>query len=188
MPAVGLESRWQATGGGEAAADSLSGTVMIDGSSTVLPISQACAEEFQKVYKNVKVVVGTSDTGGGFKKLALGETDINDASRPIKSKESDACKQKGIEFIGLVVAIDGLSVMGNPANDFVDVLTTEQLKKIWSRVRSSAIVDSMPAVKRTSRIHDSTQKARMSALIVVRRFDSFAERMRRLHEKFTHVV
>ncbi len=121
-------------GAGSAIGDagSLSGTVMIDGSSTVFPISQACAEEFGKLHKDVKVVVGTSGTGGGFKKFVLGETDINDASRPIKQKEIDACKEKGIEFIELTVAIDGLSVMVNPQNDFVTALTTEQLKKIWA--------------------------------------------------------
>ena len=110
----------------------LSGTVMIDGSSTVFPISQACAEEFGKLHGDVKVVVGTSGTGGGFKKFVLGETDINDASRPIKQQEIDACQENDIEFLELTVAIDGLSVMVNPQNEFVSALTTEQLKKIWA--------------------------------------------------------
>ena len=109
----------------------LSGTVKIDGSSTVFPISQAAAEEFQKLHKDVKVTVGTSGTGGGFKKFVLGEIDINDASRPIKQKEIDACKENKIEFIELKVAIDGLSVIVNTENDWCDGFTVEQLKKIW---------------------------------------------------------
>ncbi|PHR89018.1 MAG: phosphate ABC transporter substrate-binding protein [Blastopirellula sp.] len=110
---------------------SLSGTVAIDGSSTVFPISQAVAEEFQKENSGVKVVVGTSGTGGGFKKFVLGEIDINDASRPIKQKEIDACKENGVEYLELKIAIDGLSVVVNKENDFVDCLSVEQLKKIW---------------------------------------------------------
>ena len=109
----------------------LSGTVSIDGSSTVFPISQAVAEEFQKQHSGVKVVVGTSGTGGGFKKFVLGEIDINDASRPIKQKEIDACKQNGIEYLELKIAVDGLSVIVNPQNDWCDCLTASQLKTIW---------------------------------------------------------
>ncbi len=116
-------------GGGDA---KLSGTVMIDGSSTVFPISQAVAEEFQKVHSDVKVVVGTSGTGGGFKKFVVGESDINDASRPIKNKEIAACKEHGIEFIELKIAIDGLSVIVNPENEWCDAMTVAQLKAIWS--------------------------------------------------------
>ena len=123
----------------------LSGTVTIDGSSTVFPISQAVAEEFQKQYSGVKVVVGTSGTGGGFKKFVLGEIDINDASRPIKQKEIDACRENGIEYIALKVAIDGLSVIVNPENDWCRGLTVAQLKSIWepdSKVTSWSDVDS----------------------------------------------
>jgi len=109
----------------------LSGVVKIDGSSTVFPISQAVAEEFQKVHQRVRVTVGTSGTGGGFKKFVKGETDINDASRPIKQKEIDACRKNGIEYIELKIAIDGLSVLVNPKNDFCETLTVDQLKKIW---------------------------------------------------------
>ena len=117
-----------ATDGGK-----LSGTVTIDGSSTVFPISQAVAEEFQKKHSDVKVVVGTSGTGGGFKKFVLGEIDINDASRPIKQKEIDACKKNGIEFIELKIAIDGVSVTVNKDNDWCDCLTVDQLNAIWGR-------------------------------------------------------
>lgn len=122
----------------------LSGTVLIDGSSTVFPISQAVAEEFQKQHSDVKVVVGASGTGGGFKKFVLGETDINDASRPIKQPEIDACKSNNIEFLELKVAIDGLSVIVNPYNDWCEILTVAQLKTIWepdSKVANWSDVD-----------------------------------------------
>lgn len=106
--------------------------VAIDGSSTVFPISQAVAEEFQKQHSDVKVVVGTSGTGGGFKKFVLGEIDINDASRPIKQKEIDACKESKIDYIELTIAIDGVSVIVNSENDWCDALTVEQLRAIWN--------------------------------------------------------
>jgi phosphate transport system substrate-binding protein len=105
--------------------------ILIDGSSTVYPISQAVAEEFQSSHPNVKVVVGTSGTGGGFKKFVAGETDINDASRPIKEKEAAQCKDNGIEYLEMKVAIDGISVVVNPENDWCNVITVAQLKKLW---------------------------------------------------------
>ena len=107
--------------------------VQIDGSSTVFPISQAVAEEFQKLgeQEGVKVVVGTSGTGGGFKKFYAGEIDISDASRPIKDGEKEKCKEAGIEYLELRVAIDGLSVVVNPENDWCDAITVAQLKKLW---------------------------------------------------------
>lgn len=105
--------------------------VLIDGSSTVYPISQAVAEEFQGSHRNVKVVVGTSGTGGGFKKFVAGETDINDASRPIKESEAAQCKENGIEYLELKVAIDGLSVVVNPENDWCKTISVAQLKKLW---------------------------------------------------------
>ncbi|MBC7227715.1 MAG: PstS family phosphate ABC transporter substrate-binding protein [Thermoflexales bacterium] len=107
------------------------GTILVDGSSTVAPITMAVAEEFQKQYPEVRVPVGISGTGGGFKKFCAGETDISDASRPIKSSEAETCAQNGIEYIELPVAFDGLAVLVNPANDFVDCLTVEELKRIW---------------------------------------------------------
>lgn len=107
------------------------GTILVDGSSTVAPITVAIAEEFQKLYPQVRVPVGISGTGGGFKKFCAGETDITNASRPIKSSEMDACAQNGIEYIELPIAFDGLAVMVNPQNDFVTCLTVEELKKIW---------------------------------------------------------
>ena len=112
---------------------SLSGDIAIDGSSTVFPITEAVAEEFGGLTDdNVRVVVGISGTGGGFKKFCDNETVISDASRPIKQKEVDLCSAAGIEYIELPVAIDGLSVVVNPENDFVECLSVEQLNKIWS--------------------------------------------------------
>lgn len=104
--------------------------IKIDGSSTVYPITEAVAEEFQAAQK-VKVTVGESGTGGGFKKFCRGETDISNASRPITQKEIDACKEAGIQFIELPVAFDALTVVVNSKNDWVKSLTVEELKKIW---------------------------------------------------------
>jgi phosphate transport system substrate-binding protein len=105
--------------------------VSIDGSSTVFLLSAAIAEEFNEATPDVKVVVSQSGTGGGFKKFAAGEIDICDASRPITEAEAAACEKNGIEFIKLEVAFDGLAVVVNPANDWCDAITTEQLKTIW---------------------------------------------------------
>ena len=110
-----------------AAADKL---IKIDGSSTVYPITEAVAEEYQKATK-VKVTVGISGTGGGFKKFCRGETDVSNASRPILKKEMDACKEAGIQYIELPIAYDGLTVVVNKNNDFVKSLTVEELKKMW---------------------------------------------------------
>ena len=104
--------------------------IKIDGSSTVYPITEAVAEEFQKAQK-VKVTVGESGTGGGFKKFCRGETDINNASRPILQKEIDACKEGGVQIIELPIAYDALTVVVNDKNDWVKSLTVEELKKIW---------------------------------------------------------
>ena len=105
--------------------------IKVDGSSTVFPITEAVAEEFQILNKNIMVTVGISGTGGGFKKFSRGETDISDASRPIKSKEVSFCKEGGVEYIELPVAYDGLAVMINPQNDWVAHLTVKELKKMW---------------------------------------------------------
>jgi phosphate transport system substrate-binding protein len=117
----------------------LGGKIEIDGSSTVYPITEAVAEEFQGANPGVKVTVGISGTGGGFKRFTVGETDISDASRPIKSGEHDAAKAAGIGYIELPVAFDGLTVVVNPKNTWVDKLTVAELKKIWepaSKVKS----------------------------------------------------
>jgi phosphate transport system substrate-binding protein len=109
----------------------LSGTVSVDGSSTVAPITMAIAEEFQQENKNVKPTVGISGTGGGFKRFTAGETDVSNASRPIKKEEADAAAAKGVEFIELPVAYDGLTFVVNKSNTFVKSLTLPELKKIF---------------------------------------------------------
>jgi phosphate transport system substrate-binding protein len=109
----------------------LSGVVSLDGSSTVYPISEAMAEEFRSVAPDVRVTVGVSGTGGGFKKFLAAETDINDASRPIKDSEMAEAEANGITYVALPVAYDGLSVVVNPANTWVDYLTVAELRAIW---------------------------------------------------------
>jgi phosphate transport system substrate-binding protein len=106
--------------------------VQIDGSSTVFPVTEAVAEEFQKSKKGkVKVTVGIAGTGGGFKKFCRGETDISNASRPILKAEMETCKQSGIQYFELPVAYDALTVIVNPKNDWVKALTVPDLKKMW---------------------------------------------------------
>ncbi len=107
-------------------------TIAIDGSSTVYPISEAVAEEFGlNGGEKVSVTIATSGTGGGFKTFCAGERDISNASRHIKSSERELCAKNGVEFIELDVAIDGLSVVVNPRNEFVRCLTIPELKAIW---------------------------------------------------------
>lgn len=113
------------------APEALSGQVEIDGSSTVYPIMEAVAEEYGKEQKNVKVAVGVSGTGGGFKRFCAAETAISNASRPIKGEEAEACKAAGVEYIELQIAYDGLSVVVSKNNDFVDHLTVDELAKIF---------------------------------------------------------
>ena len=110
----------------------ISGTVFVDGSSTVGPISQAVAEEFQKQFSDVRVPVGVSGTGGGFKKFCAQETDISDASRFIKSTEAAVCDEHGVGYIELPVAVDGIAIVVNQQNDWIgDSITTDELKKMW---------------------------------------------------------
>ena len=106
--------------------------VKVDGSSTVFPITEAVAEDFQKAKKQqVKVTVGISGTGGGFKKFCRGETDVSDASRPISAKEMKECAEAGIKYIELPVAFDALTVVINPKNTWIKELKVEELKKMW---------------------------------------------------------
>jgi phosphate transport system substrate-binding protein len=106
--------------------------VKVDGSSTVYPITEAVAEDFQKAKKNaIKVTVGISGTGGGFKKFCRGETDISNASRPITKKEIEDCKAAGIEYMEFPVAYDALTVVVNPKNDWIKSMTVAELKTIW---------------------------------------------------------
>jgi phosphate transport system substrate-binding protein len=129
--------------GGEAA--SLSGSIVIDGSSTVAPVTEAIAEEFRKEQSGVEVTVGTSGTGGGFTKFCAGETDVQDASRAIDDEEKAACEAKGIKYQEFRIGLDGLAVVTSAQNQFLDTLSYEQLAKIfeeggaktWNQVDSS---------------------------------------------------
>ena len=118
--------------GGSKQGTGLKGEVLIDGSSTVAPISQAVAEEFSKENSDVNVSVGISGTGGGLKKFVSGEIDIADASRAMKPEELASAKKNGIEFIELKIGLDGITIVGNPQNTWAQNLTTEDLKKIWA--------------------------------------------------------
>lgn len=110
----------------------LSGIVSLDGSSTVFPVSEAVAEEFLAIQPGVRVTVGVSGTGGGFQKFAAGEIDISDASRVIKDSEAEAARANGIDFMEIPVAFDGLSVIVNKENTWVDHLTIDELNMIWA--------------------------------------------------------
>jgi phosphate transport system substrate-binding protein len=128
--ALALPLLLAACGGGDTPAtegDGLSGSILIDGSSTVAPLSEAVAEEFMAVHPGVRVTVGTSGTGGGFAKFFRGETDISDASRPVKTDEVAG----GYDFIELPVAYDGIAILTNPQNTFVECLTVDELQRIW---------------------------------------------------------
>jgi phosphate transport system substrate-binding protein len=107
-------------------------TVKIDGSSTVFPVTEAVAEDFQKAKKGaVRVTVGISGTGGGFKKFCRGETDLSNASRPILKAEMDECRKNGITYLEMPVAYDALTVVVNPKNAFIKSMTVAELKRIW---------------------------------------------------------
>ena len=118
--------------GGSSGGGDLSGKIRIDGSSTVAPFAQAAAEEFQAQYPDVRITVGTSGTGGGFEKFCAGETDISDASRPIKDDEEvPICKKNNVTYTEVQVANDGIAVVTNPELK-VDCMTVEQLKELWN--------------------------------------------------------
>lgn len=122
---------------GQAQAQAL---VKVDGSSTVYPITEAVAEDFQKAKKNsVRVTVGISGTGGGFKKFCRGETDVSDASRPITKKEIEDCKAAGVDFIEMPVAYDALTVVISPKNTWAKTMTVAELKAIWEPVAQGKI-------------------------------------------------
>jgi len=134
--AIAVSLGLAACGGGDAGTsptgDELSGTIKVDGSSTVYPLTEAAAELFREEEPKVNVTVGQSGTGGGFEKFCAGETDISDASRPIKDEEKKACDAKGIKFSEFQVANDALTVVVSKDNAWVDCLTVDQLKKIWA--------------------------------------------------------
>jgi phosphate transport system substrate-binding protein len=118
-------------GGTDTGGTSLSGSIVIDGSSTVAPITEAIAEEFRKEQSGVQVTVGTSGTGGGFTKFCAGETDVQDASRAIDDEEKAACEAKGIKYQEFRIGLDGLAVVSSAQNQFLDTLNYEQLAKIF---------------------------------------------------------
>jgi phosphate transport system substrate-binding protein len=133
--ALGLFTLVVACGGG-GAGDQTGGAaesqvIRIDGSSTVFPITEAVAEEFQRARKGARVTVGISGTGGGFQKFCRDELDVSDASRPIRPTEVEACEKAGISFIEVPVAYDGLAIVVNPANTWAASMTVEELKKLW---------------------------------------------------------
>jgi len=133
--------------------EDLSGTVRADGSSTVAPLVSLAAERFRREEPGVKVTVGISGTGGGFERFCRGETDLSNASRKIEEDEIAACKKKGIDYLELQIANDGLSVVVNNGNDWAKCLTVEQLKKIWqpgSKIKNWKDADpSFPSQKLT---------------------------------------
>lgn len=134
---VALTAAIMVFGGQAAQAQSI---VKIDGSSTVFPVTEAVAEDFQSSRKGaVKVTVGISGTGGGFKKFCRGEIDVADASRPILKKEMEACAQAGIKYVELPVAFDALTVVINPKNAFIKQLSVEQLKKMWEPAAQGSV-------------------------------------------------
>jgi phosphate transport system substrate-binding protein len=120
-----------ACGGRAKESGGLRGSIVADGSSTVFPIAEAMAEAFGQDNPDVRISVGVSGTGGGFKKFCNAELDFTNASRPIKKEEIDACASKGVSFIELPIAFDGLSVVVNKSNDWVDQITVAELKTIW---------------------------------------------------------
>ena len=115
--------------------------IKVDGSSTVFPITEAIAEEFQKETRgSVRVTVGISGTGGGFKKFCRGETDVQDASRPISQSEMDACRATGIQYYELPIAFDALTIAVSPQATWVDAITIAELKQIWDPSSQGRVV------------------------------------------------
>ena len=129
LAACGPSAQDARTGGAASSGPTL---VTLDGSSTVFPISEAVAEEFQKAEKDVRVTVGISGTGGGFQKFCRSEIDIADASRPISATEIEACRKAGIDYIELPVAYDGIAIAVNPKNTWIDKITVAELKTLWA--------------------------------------------------------
>ena len=118
----------------------LEGSIKIDGSSTVFPITEAIAEEYRKIKPQVQITIGVSGTGGGFQKFGRGETDISNASRPIKENEIKLCQENNISYHGLMVAYDGLAIVINQKNDWVSDITVAELKKIWEPEAQNTIM------------------------------------------------
>ncbi|MEE2875223.1 MAG: PstS family phosphate ABC transporter substrate-binding protein [Chloroflexota bacterium] len=119
----------------------LSGAITIDGSSTVYPITEAVAEEFQIANPDTRVTVGVSGTGGGFTKFCVGDTDISGASRPIKDNERALCAENGVEFVELRVGLDGLAVVKNKDNNYLNDLSMDQLAKVWGPTSEDSVME-----------------------------------------------
>lgn len=119
----------------------LSGEILVDGSSTVGPITNAVAQQFNQTYDRIDIDVQISGTGGGFKRFCVGETDISDASRPIKASEAETCATNGVEYIELPVAFDGIAVVTNLDNDFVSCITVDQLTQIWDPAAEAQVIN-----------------------------------------------
>ena len=144
LAACGDDDEGTDTGAASASNEELSGSIRIDGSSTVFPFAQAAAELFNEEQPNVQIAVGQSGTGGGFEKFCAGETDISDASRPIEEDETAVCEKNGIQYEEIAVANDGISVVTNKELT-VDCLTVDQLEQIWgpkSKVKNLSEVGS----------------------------------------------
>lgn len=124
-----------------AGGEQITGTIAVDGSSTVFPISQAVAEEFQGANPEAQVSVASSGTGGGMKKFCAGEIDIANASRPIKDEEIAACEKAGVQFVEVPVALDGVAVVVNPENDFAQCLSVDELKKMWAPTATGKVTN-----------------------------------------------
>ena len=155
-----------ACGGGSAPATDGSATsapapavITVDGSSTVFPVTEAVAEEFQKLNTGTQVTVGRSGTGGGFQKFCRNETVISNASRPIAAAEIEACKKGGIDYIELPIAYDGMAVVVNPKNTWATSMTVAELKKLWyaGRTRKGSAME--PGACRAGRIRKFTCSA-----------------------------
>jgi phosphate transport system substrate-binding protein len=124
---------WAATGSARPFSGAVSGTLTADGSSTVGPFATAAAEGFQRANRGARITVGISGTGGGFERFCKGETDMSNASRPIKYSEAKKCQDAGVRYIQFLVANDGISLVANKSNTWANCLTVEELKKIWDR-------------------------------------------------------
>ncbi len=150
-----------ACGGGAGTGSGEVAVIKIDGSSTVFPVTEAVAEEFQKEKAGrVNVTVGISGTGGGFKKFVRGEIDVADASRPILAEEMAQAKTNGIEFVELPIAFDALAVVVNPQNNWVTSMTVEELKKVWEPGRAGKSHTLEPHSSRVAQRKDSAVRRR----------------------------
>jgi phosphate transport system substrate-binding protein len=136
---IGVAILVSSCGSKETNSDNIQGAISIDGSSTVYPITEAVAEEFRNEQPDVRITVGISGTGGGFKKFGRGEIDLNDASRPIKEEEAATARENQISYLELRVAFDGLAVVVNPENSWVNDITVEELRKIWEPAAQGTI-------------------------------------------------